>query len=69
MKLDAFLTYAEAGEILGLTPATIREYCKQKRLDREYPMGQRAPFVTRASVERYAAERRPPGNPGRKDEQ
>jgi len=69
MNLDKWLTYAEAAEILGLTPDTVREYCKLKRLKREYPMGRRAPFVTRESVERYAAERRSPGNPGRKDEQ
>ena len=69
MNLDKFLTYAEAGEILGLTANSVREYCKLKRLARVYPMGQRAPFVTRSSVERYASERRPPGNPGRKDEQ
>ena len=58
MKLDKYLSYAEAGEILDLRPDTIRQYCKLGTLDREYPMGQRAPFVTRASVQRYAAERR-----------
>lgn len=63
MNLDRYLTYTEAGEILGLTPATVREYCQQGRLDREYPFSKRAPFVTRASVERYAAERRPVGQP------
>ena len=58
MKLDAFLTYAEAGEILGLTPDTVREYCKRKVLKREYPMGKKAPFVTRASVKKYQRDRR-----------
>ena len=58
MNLDRYLTYAEAAEILDLRPDTIRQYCKLGHLDRVYPMGQRAPFVTRASVNRYAAERR-----------
>ena len=64
MNLDRYLTYQEAAEILGLTASSVRQYCKLGHLDREYPMGQRAPFVTRASVERYASERRPVGNPG-----
>ena len=58
MNLDKYLTYAEAAEILGLTADTVREYCKQQRLDRVYPMGQRAPFVTRASVKKYQRDRR-----------
>ena len=58
MKLDKYLTYQEAGKILVLRQDTIRQYCKLGRLDRVYTMGQRAPFVTRASVQRYKAERR-----------
>jgi len=61
MKLDKFLTYAEAAEILDLRPDTIRQYCKHGTLDRVYPMGQRAPFVTLASVSRYGRKRQPPG--------
>jgi hypothetical protein len=58
VNFDRFLTYQEAAEILDLAPDTIRQYCQRGLLDREYPMGQRAPFVTRASVERYASQRR-----------
>jgi predicted site-specific integrase-resolvase len=58
MNLDRFLTYAEAAEILDLAPDTIRQYCQRGLLDREYPMNQRAPFVTRDSVARYQRERR-----------
>jgi hypothetical protein len=61
LNLDRYLTYTEAGEILGLRPDTIRQYCKHGTLERVYPMGQRAPFVTLASVSRYGRERQPPG--------
>lgn len=63
MKLDKYLTYTEAGAALGLSAETARQYCKRGLLVREYPMGQRAPFVTRASVERYQRERQPVGPP------
>ena len=58
MRIDKYLTYQEAAEILGLRPDTICQYCKpgrKNRLDRPYP---RAPLVTRESVERYQQERR-----------
>ena len=61
MKLDKYLTYQEAAEILDLRPDTIRQYCKHGTLEREYPMGQRAPFVTLESVARYGRKRQPPG--------
>lgn len=64
--MDTFadvLTTRQAAESLGMTHGAVRRAISDKRLTAFTIGASNRHFVTRAEVERYRQERRPPGRP------
>jgi excisionase family DNA binding protein len=60
--MEGVLTVEQAGEELGMHPASVRKAILAGRIHARR-FGQRLLLITRAEVERYRVERRPPGRP------